>query len=612
MTCAVLMLFGMLGLASGCSAGDAQWEDVDSTAEAQTICNCPTDPCSTYTCDKLTCIAKPVRDGTACEDPNGAYKGRCLLGLCCPGCVVKNKLGTAACARGSGTDTTQCGISGELCENCANDLCQVGSCEKKACVRTPVDDGDSCTNGSGGCYKGSCCPGCIDKSGTCMPGGALDACGVSSGKLATCVDCTDGNACTAEACVSGSCQYPAADAGTSCDDGDKCNGDDACSGTSCKPGTPLNCDDGESCTKDSCGPGGCVHEALTGDKCSDGDPCTAGDKCGSDGKCGKGTPINCDDGEACTTDSCKDGTCVHDAKSNTTTCNDNNACTTGDKCTGGLCAGASASSSTCDDHNICTIDIQPDCTVDFCTHNTFAPSTTPCPSDKCHQASHCSGTDGSCVQGTPIDCGDNNDCTTDSCDPLVGCVNTNNAAADCSDGDPCTENDVCVKGTCGGKPKKCLALDACHEPGECGPTGVCTDIRSEDGKPCPGGACENGTCVLDPNAGTGGEGAGGASGGAGAAEGGQAPIVGVEGGTGPAVAGGDAGQSAEEQPGGDSGGSGGTKDATEEPDRPFVRNPSGCSCQMPGGGGGRPITFMALALLASVVVRRSRRERSAA
>ncbi|HYQ18323.1 MAG TPA: hypothetical protein VEQ58_21255, partial [Polyangiaceae bacterium] len=185
-TCAVLMLFGMLSFAAGCSSIDPDSEsepELASTTEAQSLCNCPSDPCSTYTCEKLTCVAKPLRDGTACADPNGAFKGRCMLGICCPGCVVKSKLGTVACARGEGNDTTQCGVSGELCENCSNDLCQKGSCERKSCVRVPVADGDSCTNGSGGCYKGSCCTGCLAKDGTCMPGGALDACGVSSGKL---------------------------------------------------------------------------------------------------------------------------------------------------------------------------------------------------------------------------------------------------------------------------------------------------------------------------------------------------------------------------------------------------------------------------------------------
>ena len=43
---------------------------------------------------------------------------------------------------------------------------------------------------------------------------------------------------------------------------------------------------------------------------------------------------------------------------------------------------------------------------------------------------------GTCV-GTPINCDDGNPCTTDSCDPVTGCINTPNSNA-CDDGNVCT------------------------------------------------------------------------------------------------------------------------------------------------------------------------------
>jgi uncharacterized protein (TIGR03382 family) len=57
-------------------------------------------------------------------------------------------------------------------------------------------------------------------------------------------------------------------------------------------GTPLDCDDRDACTADSCAePDGCQHEPIAG--------C-----CRSDSEC--------DDGDACTTDACASNRCRHD------------------------------------------------------------------------------------------------------------------------------------------------------------------------------------------------------------------------------------------------------------------------------------------------------------
>ena len=113
-----------------------------------------------------------------------------------------------------------------------------------------------------------------------------------------------------------------------------------------------NCDDGNACTTDSCDKSsGCVNSANSSG-CDDGDACTTGDKCGG-GKCQGGSAKGCDDGNACTTDSCdKSSGCVNSA--NSSGCDDGDACTTGDKCGGGKCQGGSAKG--CDDGNACTTD----------------------------------------------------------------------------------------------------------------------------------------------------------------------------------------------------------------------------------------------------------------
>jgi MYXO-CTERM domain-containing protein len=614
-TCAVLMLFGMLAFAAGCSSMDGSaTEPLESTSQAQIFGQCDVDcdklsegnPCATFTCDTTTGTCKIARvllkEGALCA------KGlTCHLGLCCSGCVVAAKRATPMCALRGGVEDVRCGASGETCGDCTADACQVGTCVSRACELKPVGDGQPCTKGGGACYKGSCCRGCLDKSGACQPGGALDACGISDGKLVECKDCTDTDACTAEACASGSCQYPASVPGTSCADGDLCNGNEACSGTSCEKGKALDCDDGNPCTKDSCDGGkGCLHEVLTGDACSDGDACTTNDKCGSDGLCKPGAQINCDDGEVCTSDSCKDGNCLNTPKANTATCDDGNICTTGDKCTDGVCKGMNGTTPEgCNDNNPCTIDAQPDCSLPICTHTPTTDTTIACPAgDACHANGYCSGIDDKCVAGAEKDCADTSDCTKDTCDPVTGCVYTNDASADCSDGDPCTENDVCVGGLCGGKPKKCLALDACHEGGTCDETtGKCDDPRADEGTACPGGACENGTCILDPNVGIGGEGAGGADA---TADGGEPATSAGGAGTGGSAVVGEAGAPTAPQDG-EAGSPG-----AEEPERPFVRKPGGCSCSVPQAGHDSRTGLLGLAFLAVALRRRARRGRLAA
>jgi hypothetical protein len=99
-----------------------------------------------------------------------------------------------------------------------------------------------------------------------------------------------------------------------CDDANPCNGAETCVGNVCQAGTALNCDDANACTTDSCVPAsGCTHVAL-----------------------------NCDDGNVCTNDACVPATgCTH--TNNTASCSDGNLCTTADVCAGGTCAGTPVS-----------------------------------------------------------------------------------------------------------------------------------------------------------------------------------------------------------------------------------------------------------------------------
>src|SRR5262249_20740471 len=142
--------------------------------------------------------------------------------------------------------------------------------------------------------------------------------------------------------------------------------------------------------------------------CDDGNLCNGHETCAS-GACVAGTPLNCDDHNPCTVDSCDPvAGCVHTNVADGTACNDGNACTQTDD---GARRGAAAS-----------------------------PRTAPCPS----------GT-GPGSAGAPCTAGDPTPSAGNSSPPAAGCANP--AKADgtaCNDGNACTQTDTCQSGTCTG------------------------------------------------------------------------------------------------------------------------------------------------------------------
>jgi cysteine-rich repeat protein len=205
--------------------------------------------------------------------------------------------------------------------------------------------------------------------------------------------------------------------GEACDDGNVNDGD--CCSSVCTLEQPgAACDDGNACTDDACDPtsGACASTGNT-EPCDDGDACTVNDTCDGAGSCAGGGAANCNDLNACTDDGCDPATgCANTA--NADLCDDADVCTTNEACSGGNCGGGTAIS--CDDDDMCT-------------------------ADTCDAVLGCINTDSSAA------CDDGNPCTDDSCDSITGCVNANNTAA-CFDGDFCTENDTCSAGACVGTP----------------------------------------------------------------------------------------------------------------------------------------------------------------
>ena len=135
-----------------------------------------------------------------------------------------------------------------------------------------------------------------------------------------------------------------------CDDGNPCTYGGACVDAACTAGILDPCDDGDACSDDNCAPAtGCVHTLGNG-PCQDGDECTIGDACKND-VCIPGKAKTCDDGNECTDDSCKTSVgCTY--THNTAQCHDGNVCLDPSFCADGDCV--QGKWKPCDDGNACT------------------------------------------------------------------------------------------------------------------------------------------------------------------------------------------------------------------------------------------------------------------
>lgn len=246
---------------------------------------------------------------------------------------------------------------------------------------------------------------------------------VSAGYLLGCAvdgDCNDSNPCTDDTCASGTCVFTNDNTNT-CDDSLYCNGVETCSagvcghaGDPCTPPCETCTEATDSCdvTLDADSDGGISDACVGGTDCNDADPdinaaaiegpaavgsCTDGkdNDCdlttdGADAGCASGDecndPTDCDDDDACTTETCVAGACGHVAvvcddsngctddscvsltgciyANNTAACDDGLYCTDPDACSGGSCTGATRD---CKDSNLFTKDTCNE-TTNACVH----------------------------------------------------------------------------------------------------------------------------------------------------------------------------------------------------------------------------------------------------
>jgi hypothetical protein len=214
--------------------------------------------------DGVTCTADSCNESTdSCT--HTLQDAACNDGLFCNG---TESCTAGGCQAGTPID---CGDS----VGCTIDSCNEAS---DACTHTPNDD--ACSDGEF-CNGAEVCDpslGCQGGEGPC-PGLGCD----ESGDFCTCTD--DGQ----------------------CDDGLFCNGAESCVAGSCQAGTPVDCTDGVSCTLDSCNEStdSCAH-APSDAACSDGAFCNGVETCNALSGCQAGTPVNCDDADVCTIDSCNE------------------------------------------------------------------------------------------------------------------------------------------------------------------------------------------------------------------------------------------------------------------------------------------------------------------
>ena len=384
-------------------------------------------PCTEATCDPVAgCVLGPANEGGPCLDGDLCTSDdTCVAGSCVGG------------------EATACDDDNP----CTADGCDPASgCTHPDLDGAPCDDGEVCTTGdacgAGACHGGPA-PGCDDDNlctdDGCVPGVGCEH--VPNGLAST---CDDGNPCTQASCDPqlGCVLLPANDGG-SCDDGDACTQADSCAGGACG-GATVDCSVSQPCFQGTCDSvTGCGQLPLTGSACDDGDACTADDSC-YQGFCG-GVAIACDDGDACSDDGCDPATGCTVSPATGPACDDGDACTSDDACAAGTCTGSSLN---CDDGDACTSD---GCDPGSgCTHELQTGLA-------CDDGDACTGGDscasGSCA-GSPIDCDDDEVCTTDGCDATKGC--SHDAAphngAPCDDGDDCTTSDACSGGSCVGGP----------------------------------------------------------------------------------------------------------------------------------------------------------------
>ncbi len=471
--------------------------DAVNDCQAGTAVNCNDGVgCTTDSCNEATNSCDNITNNASCDN-----------GLFCDGvetcdAVLDCQAGIAVnCNDGVGCTNDSCNEATNSCDNvasnanCDNGLfcdgvetCDaVNDCQAGTAVN--CNDGIGCTDDS--CNEATTSCDNIANNANCPDDGIF--CNGTESCSAT-LDCvSSGDPCVGQACdeATASCVTCLIDA--DCSDGLFCNGVETCSAGVCLAGTAVNCNDGVGCTVDSCNEATTSCDNIASNaSCDNGIFCDGVETCDAVLDCQAGAAVNCNDGVACTDDSCNEATSSCDNVANNANCND-----------GLFCNGVE----TCDAVNDCLVGADP-CPGQLCDEATavcVACLTNPDCDDGifCNGAETCSA--GVCQAGTAINCNDGVGCTTDSCNEATSSCDNMVSNASCDNGIFCDGAETCdaVLDCQAGVAVNCndgvgCTTDSCNEA-----TNACDNIVSN-------ASCDNGlfcdgveTCdaVLDCQAG---------------------------------------------------------------------------------------------------------------
>lgn len=248
-----------------------------------------------------------------------------------------------------------------------------------------------------------------------------------------------------------------------CSSGTPSSGDDA---GFFRCASDTDCDDGQACTIDSCAVGGMCSFTPVDERCGPGESCIVGRGCTAGTPCDSNA--DCEDAIACTIDTCGvEGMCrhmpVHERCTDAAapTCDPVMGCVAGSGCTG---------DGDCDDSISCTLDT---CGADMtCRHMPI--------NARCTAGETCSPTLG-CFTPMPCttaaECQDGNFCNgAEVCMPEFGCAPAETPRM-------CDDSDSCTVDSCDSTANMCVF--------------ACDTSRTECGCPTPGPTCA-GTFMLSP------------------------------------------------------------------------------------------------------------------
>lgn len=326
----------------------------------------------------------------------------------------------------------------------------------------------------------------------------------------TCTPVSDNNVCTTDTCnpATGTTTYTPVASGTACSDGNACNGAETCDGSgTCQAGTPPELDDGNPCTEDACTPeGGVTHTPVTaGTSCSDDDVCNGEEVCDAAGACQAGAPLEIDDENPCTLDTCTpEGGVAHEPLLEGTPCSDGDACN-GEETCDAAAECQEGTPPTIDDGNPCTID---SCDAETGVRHVPAAAGTSCDDGLlCNGSEACDG-EGTCRVAVPLVIDDGNPCTLDACSEVTGAVHTPlQAGMACEDDNVCNGTEVCdgVGACVAGTPLNVVSDEnPCVASVTCDPVSGINQVFEPIGTVCgPGFICDGaGQCLRDQGGGT--------------------------------------------------------------------------------------------------------------